>query len=338
MTSESSPRKKPVNYKSLKPLDHSHTKVLLLEGLNDTGIALLTSAGFQVECHAKALPIDTLIEKIKQVHVIGIRSKTQLTAEILAHAKHLLVIGCFCIGTNQVDLDYAATKGIAVFNSPFSNSRSVAELILAQTIALSRNITDHNTAIHNNIYNTPLHSSHEIRGKTLGIVGYGHIGSQLSVLADAFGMHVLFYDILQIMALGNAKQVPTLQELLSVADIITLHVPETPETKNMISAYELSLMKPNAYFINASRGSVVDLQAVADALKTGHLAGAAVDVFPSEPLANGPGFHTELQGCPNTILTPHIGKKSLEIIRPRQRSLISSEITIHLDRDSSHQR
>ncbi|KAJ3330605.1 hypothetical protein HDU91_003533, partial [Kappamyces sp. JEL0680] len=260
-----------------------------------------------VEAHPKALDVEVLKEKIKDVHAIGIRSKTQLTKEILECAKNLKVIGCFCIGTNQVNLEFAASRGIAVFNSPFSNSRSVAELVIAQIIALSRQMTDRNTELHKGIWNKVSSQCHEIRGKSLGIVGYGHIGSQLSVLADSFGMKLFFYDVLQTMPLGSAVPLPTLQALLSTCDYISLHVPETPETKNMIGAKEFAMMKKGAIFINASRGTVVDIPALKAALESGHIAGSAVDVFPVEPFKNGPGFTTPLIGCPNTILTPHIG-------------------------------
>jgi D-3-phosphoglycerate dehydrogenase len=300
--------------KQLKPFATSEIKVLLLEGkynfikgLNDTGVSILKGAGYQVETHPKALSIDILKEKIKDVHAIGIRSKTQLTQDVLECAKNLRVIGCFCIGTNQVNLQYAASKGIAVFNSPFSNSRSVAEMVIAQIIALSRQMADRNTELHQGKWNKTSNNCHEIRGKSLGIVGYGHIGSQLSVLADSMGMRVYFYDILQTMPLGTAKPLETIDELLKTCDYISLHVPETPETKNMIGKREFDLMKRGAIFINASRGTVVDIPSLSAALRSGHLAGAAVDVFPVEPFKNGPGFESELIGCPNTILTPHIG-------------------------------
>ncbi|KAI8926638.1 hypothetical protein BC831DRAFT_455507 [Entophlyctis helioformis] len=304
--------KSPSLAKALKPFNTGDIKILLLEGVNQTGIKILTNAGYQVESHTKALPEDVLKEKIKDVHAIGIRSKTQLTADVLKEAKKLMAIGCFCIGTNQVDLDYAAMHGIAVFNSPFSNSRSVAEMVIAEIITLSRQVGDRNTEMHKGIWNKTSSACREIRGKTVGIVGYGHIGSQLSVLADSLGMSVVFYDILQIMPLGNARPLQTLQELLAVSDFVTLHVPETDETKNMIGAKELAAMRQGTYLINASRGTVVDIPALKDALVSGHLAGAAVDVFPVEPFKNGPGFESELVGCPNTILTPHIGGSTEE--------------------------
>lgn len=237
-----------------------------------------------------------------------------MTASVLKEAVNLRVIGCFCIGTNQVDLDYASSRGIAVFNSPFSNSRSVAELVIAQIIALARGTCDRNTEMHKGIWNCveTVKNAHEIKGKQIGIVGYGHIGSQLSVLADALGMVVRYYDIVHMMPLGTAQPVATLEQLMSTSDFVTLHVPETPQTKNMITAKELSWMKKDACFINASRGTVVDLAALAERLKGGWLAGAAVDVYPVEPFTNGKNFSTVMQGCPNTILSPHIGGSTEE--------------------------
>ncbi|KAJ3176951.1 hypothetical protein HDU85_006481 [Gaertneriomyces sp. JEL0708] len=298
--------------KALKPFHQGDVKILLLEGVNKTGVEILQRAGYSVECHAKALDPEVLREKIKDVHAVGIRSKTQLTADILKDAKKLLVVGCFCIGTNQVDLEYAATHGIAVFNSPFSNSRSVAELMICEIIALSRQIGDRNKEMHTGQWQKTSKNCMEIRGKTLGIVGYGHIGAQLSVIAEALGMNVIFHDVVQMMPLGTARQVASIDELLSTADFVTLHVPETDETKNMIGDREIRLMKPTAHLLQASRGTVVDIPALAAALKEGRLGGAAVDVFPVEPFANGPDFVSELKGCPNTILTPHIGGSTEE--------------------------
>ncbi|KAK6094619.1 D-3-phosphoglycerate dehydrogenase 2 [Batrachochytrium dendrobatidis] len=297
---------------ALQPFNTGDIKVLLLEGVNQTGVKILSNAGYQVETHAKALSEDILKEKIKDVHAIGIRSKTQLTASVLKEAKKLMAIGCFCIGTNQVDLEYAASHGITVFNSPFSNSRSVAEMAIAEIIALSRQLGDRNTELHNGVWNKTSLGCKEIRGKVLGIVGYGHIGSQLSVLADSLGMSIIFYDILQIMPLGTAKPVSTLKELLNTADFVTLHVPETDETRNMIGEQELNQMRKGTYLINASRGTVVDIPALKTALMSGHLAGAAVDVYPVEPFTNGKNFSSELMGCPNTLLTPHIGGSTEE--------------------------
>ncbi|KAL1921242.1 uncharacterized protein VTP21DRAFT_10958 [Calcarisporiella thermophila] len=300
--------------KELKPFNTAEIKILLLENVNQTAVDMLKKAGYQVEHHLKALPEDVLIEKIQDVHAIGIRSKTKLSKAVLQAAKKLLVIGCFCIGTNQVDLETAARQGIAVFNSPFSNSRSVAELVIGEIITLSRQLGDRNIEMHQGFWNKVSKNCYEIRGKTLGIVGYGHIGSQLSVLAESMGMTVYFYDIMQLMPLGMARQVPTLKDLLGASDFVTLHVPETEETKNMIGATELAQMKEGSYLINASRGTVVQIPALVEALQSGRLAGAALDVYPKEPSANGPHFsdYPELLRCPNLILTPHIGGSTEE--------------------------
>lgn len=269
---------------------------------------------FQVETYSKALVGEELIEKIREVHVIGIRSKTKLTKQVLDQAKNLLAIGCFCIGTNQVDLQAAAKQGVAVFNSPFSNSRSVAELVIGEIIMLARQLGDRNTEMHQGVWNKVSKACYEIRGKVLGIVGYGHIGAQLSVLAEAMGMTVYFYDILQIMPLGQAKPLESLDELLAIADYVSLHVPETEETKNLIGEHEIQQMKKGAYLLNNARGTVVSIPALTKGLQSGHLAGAAVDVFPKEPAGNGPHFdyYPELLACNNLILTPHIGGSTEE--------------------------
>ncbi|KAF9923514.1 Phosphoglycerate dehydrogenase ser3 [Linnemannia zychae] len=298
--------------KVLKPFDTANIKVLLLENVNETAVSALRGQGYQVETYAKALGEEDLIEKIKDVHCIGIRSKTKLTRKVLDAAEKLGVIGCFCIGTNQVDLEHAASKGIAVFNSPFSNSRSVAELVIAEIVLLSRQLGDRNKEMHQGIWSKVSANCYEIRGKTLGIIGYGHIGSQLSVLAESMGMRVLFYDVVPLMPLGTSKQVNTLSDLLTESDFVTLHVPETEDTKNMIGEYELNQMKQGSFLINASRGTIVQIPALAKALRSGHLGGAAVDVFPKEPAANGKYFESELMGCPNTLLTPHIGGSTEE--------------------------
>ncbi|KAG0314298.1 D-3-phosphoglycerate dehydrogenase 2 [Dissophora globulifera] len=298
--------------KTLKPFDTCNIKILLLENVNETAVTALRAQGYQVETHAKALAEDVLIEKIRDVHCIGIRSKTKLTKKILDAAENLRVIGCFCIGTNQVDLEHASQKGIAVFNSPFSNSRSVAELVIAEIVLLSRQLGDRNMEMHQGIWSKVSANCYEIRGKTLGIVGYGHIGSQLSVLAESMGMRVRFYDVVPLMPLGTSKQINTLDELLEVSDFVTLHVPETEETKNMIGEHQLNKMKKGSFLINASRGTIVQIPALAKALRSGHLGGAAVDVFPKEPAANGKFFESELIGCPNTLLTPHIGGSTEE--------------------------
>ncbi|KAF9918315.1 hypothetical protein BX616_009421 [Lobosporangium transversale] len=298
--------------KLLKPFNTANIKILLLENINETAVTGLRNQGYQVETYAKALSEDVLIEKIRDIHCIGIRSKTKLTRKVLEAAEKLGVIGCFCIGTNQVDLEYAAQRGIAVFNSPFSNSRSVAELVIAEIVLLSRQLGDRNQEMHQGIWSKVSANCYEIRGKTLGIVGYGHIGSQLSVLAEAMGMRVRFHDVVPLMPLGTSKQVDSLNELLEISDFVTLHVPETEETKNMIGEHELNRMKKGSFLINASRGTVVHIPALAKALRSGHLGGAAVDVFPKEPAANGKFFESELIGCPNTLLTPHIGGSTEE--------------------------
>ncbi|KAK4164863.1 hypothetical protein QBC43DRAFT_316995 [Cladorrhinum sp. PSN259] len=308
--------------KPLKPFNTEDIKILLLENVNETGRDILTRQGYQVEFLKTSLPEDQLIEKIKDVHVIGIRSKTKLTAKVLQEAKNLLVIGCFCIGTNQVDLDYAAKQGIAVFNSPFANSRSVAELVIAEIITLARQLGDRSLEMHRGTWNKVSNKCWEVRGKTLGIVGYGHIGSQLSVLAEAMGISVIYYDVVSLMAIGTARQVPTLEALLEEADFVTLHVPETPETKNLLSAKQFEHMKDGAYVINASRGTVVDIPALIKAMRAGKVAGAALDVYPNEPAANGDYFTTDLntwaedlRGLNNIILTPHIGGSTEEAQR-----------------------
>ncbi|KAJ5757046.1 uncharacterized protein N7511_007228 [Penicillium nucicola] len=303
-----------VNAKHLKPFATQDIKVLLLENVNQTGREILSQQGYQVEYLKSSLPEDQLIEKIRDVHVIGIRSKTKLTARVLKEAKNLIVIGCFCIGTNQVDLQYAAENGIAVFNSPFSNSRSVAELVIGEIIMLARQLGDRSSEMHNGIWNKVSNGCWEIRGKTLGIIGYGHIGAQLSVLAEAMGMSVIYFDVLNIMSLGTARQVETLEELLGQADYITCHVPEIPETKGMIGQKQFEQMKTGSYLINASRGTVVDIPALIDAMRSGKVAGAALDVYPNEPAGNGDYFNNELntwgadlRSLKNLILTPHIG-------------------------------
>ncbi|KAL1969084.1 hypothetical protein VTN77DRAFT_918 [Rasamsonia byssochlamydoides] len=308
--------------KHLKPFATEDIKILLLENVNQTGRDILAEQGYQVEFLKTSLPEDELIEKIRDVHVIGIRSKTKLTARVLKEARNLIVIGCFCIGTNQVDLQYAADHGIAVFNSPFSNSRSVAELVIAEIIALARQLCDRSNEMHNGTWNKVSNKCWEIRGKTLGIIGYGHIGSQLSVLAEAMGMSVIYYDVVNLMAMGTARQVPTLEELLSASDFVSCHVPELPETRNMIGQQQFEQMKHGSYLINASRGSVVDIPALIQALRTGKIAGAALDVYPNEPAGNGDYFTddlnpwcSELRSLKNVILTPHIGGSTEEAQR-----------------------
>lgn len=306
--------------KALKPFSTGDIKILLLENVNTTAISIFQNQGYQVEFYKTSLPEEELIEKIKDVHAIGIRSKTRLTERVLSHAKNLVVIGCFCIGTNQVDLEFAAKSGIAVFNSPFSNSRSVAELVIAEIITLARQLGDRSIELHTGTWNKVSSKCWEIRGKTLGIVGYGHIGAQLSVLAEAMGMNVIYYDVMMIMSLGNSKQVDTLDDLLNRADFISLHVPETAETKNLLSTPQFAAMKDGSYVINASRGTVVDIPALILAMKAGKIAGAALDVYPHEPAKNGEGlfsnqmnsFAEELCLLRNVILTPHIGGSTEE--------------------------
>ena len=308
--------------RQLKPFDTHMIKILLLENVNETGQKILREQGYQVEAMKASLSEDDLIEKIKDVHVLGIRSKTKVTARVLSQARELLVIGCFCIGTNQVDLAAAADRGIAVFNSPFSNSRSVAELVIAEIIALARQLGDRSMELHQGRWNKVSAGCWEVRGKTLGIVGYGHIGNQLSVLAEALGMSVVYYDVLNIMSMGTAKALPSLDDVLKSSDFVTLHVPETKDTENMMNADRFALMRNGSYLINASRGSVVDIQALVDASRTGKIAGAALDVYPNEPGANGDYFTAELnswaealRSCRNIILTPHIGGSTEEAQR-----------------------
>lgn len=305
--------------KQLKPFHTQDIKVLLLENVNRTGQEILKKQGYQVEALKSSLPEDQLIEKIRDVHVIGIRSKTQLRANVLKHAKNLIVVGCFCIGTNQVDLQYAAENGIAVFNSPFSNSRSVAEQMIGQIIMLARQIGDRSMEMHKGVWNKVSNGCWEVRGKTLGIVGYGHVGSQLSVMAESLGMRVIYYDVINLMGMGTSTQVHSLEDLLRQADFVTLHVPELPETMNMISGPQLEEMKQGSYLLNASRGSVVDIPALIKAMQSGKLAGAALDVYPNEPAGNGEHFHNQLndwaedlRACKNLILTPHIGGSTEE--------------------------
>jgi D-3-phosphoglycerate dehydrogenase len=287
-------------------------KVLLLENIHASAEEMLAAEGFAVERLKGALKPEELEERIQGVHLLGIRSKTNVWQPALAKAPHLLAVGAFCIGTNQVDVKAANLHGVPVFNAPFSNTRSVAELVIAEVIVLTRQLGDRSREVHAGQWRKVAVGSHEVRGKTLGIIGYGHIGSQLGVLAESMGMRVLFYDIMTKLPLGNARATATLGELLESADFVTLHVPATPATQWMIGAKELARMRKGSYLINASRGTVVDIPALANALKSGHLAGAAVDVYPEEPETNSDGFVTELQGLPNVILTPHIGGSTEE--------------------------
>ncbi len=288
-------------------------KVLLLEGVSASAVDNFRRAGYsQVELHAKSLPEDELMERIADAHIVGIRSRTQLTAEVLAQAKRLIAVGCFCIGTNQVDLGAARKLGVPVFNAPYSNTRSVAELVIAEAIMLLRGIPQKNALCHRGGWTKSASGSYETRDKVLGIVGYGHIGTQVGVLAESLGMRVIFHDIETKLALGNARAVSSLDELLERADVVTLHVPETPATQLMIGREQLAKMRAGAMLINASRGSVVDIDALAALLRAGHLAGAALDVFPLEPKGNDDPFVSPLIGLDNVILTPHIGGSTLE--------------------------
>jgi D-3-phosphoglycerate dehydrogenase len=288
-------------------------KVLLLEGISASGVEVFHRAGYShVELHTKSLPDAELKQRIADAHIVGIRSRTQLTDDVLAHAKRLIAVGCFCIGTNQVDLDAARKHGIPVFNAPYSNTRSVAELVIAEAIMLLRGIPQKNALCHRGGWTKSASGSFETRDKVLGIVGYGHIGTQVGVLAEGLGMRVIFHDIEAKLSLGNARAVHSLDELLERADVVTLHVPETPATQMMIGAAQLAKMREGAMLINASRGTVVDIDALADALRAGRLAGAAVDVFPLEPKGNDDAFVSPLVGMDNVILTPHIGGSTLE--------------------------
>ncbi|MGH8032039.1 MAG: phosphoglycerate dehydrogenase [Luteimonas sp.] len=288
-------------------------RILLLEGVSQTAIDTFHAAGYtQIEQHAKSLPEDQLKRAIADAHFIGIRSRTQLSAEVLAEARRLLAIGCFCIGTNQVDTEAAELAGIPVFNAPYSNTRSVAELVVAEAVMLLRGIPQKSTQCHRGGWSKSAAGSHEARGKTIGIVGYGHIGTQVGVLAESLGMQVLFHDIETKLSLGNARPAIDLGDLLDRSDVVTLHVPEVPSTRMMFGARQIAAMRPGAHLINASRGSVVDIDALAAALKTGQLGGAAVDVFPVEPKGNGDAFASPLLGIDNVILTPHVGGSTLE--------------------------
>lgn len=288
-------------------------KFVLLEGIHATAVDALQADGYtQIVTSPKALTGDALVEAIRDAHFLGIRSRTQLTAEVLKQAPKLAAVGCFCIGTNQVDLDAAMELGIPVFNAPFSNTRSVAELVLAEVIMLMRGIPQKNAQQHRGGWDKSAAGSYEVRGKTLGIVGYGHIGTQIGVLAEHVGMRVIFHDIEAKLTLGNATQVSSLDELLAAADVVTLHVPELPSTVNLIGAAQLAKMKAGAHLINASRGTVVDIDALADALDRKHIGGAAIDVFPVEPKGNDAVFESPLTRFENVILTPHIGGSTAE--------------------------
>ena len=292
--------------------DFNKYKILLLENISHIAKENLEAQGFEVELLSYAPAQDELINLLKDYQAVGIRSKTKMTKKVIEANPQLRSIGCFCIGTNQVDLDAAKASGIAVFNAPHANTRSVAELVISEMIALARKLCEISMKAHRGEWQKSAAGSIEVRGKTLGIVGYGHIGSQLSILAESMGLNVLFYDVHKKLSLGNAKPVNSLAELLSASDFVSLHVPASETTKNMMTKKELNLMKKGSYLINASRGSVVVIEDLVDALKSEHIAGCAIDVFPKEPASNNDKFTSPLQELPNVILTPHIGGSTEE--------------------------
>ena len=293
--------------------DKNKIKFLLLEGIHPSAVEVLHAAGYtQIESLVGALEGPELLAKIADAHFVGIRSRTQLTAEVFAHAHRLAAVGCFCIGTNQVDLAAARERGVAVFNAPFSNTRSVAELVLAEAILLLRGVPEKSAVAHRGGWLKSADNSFEIRGKTLGIVGYGSIGTQLSVLAEGLGMQVVFFDVVTKLPLGNARQLAQLHDLLAQSDVVSLHVPETQATQWMIGAAQIAAMKQSSVLINASRGTVVEIEPLAQALRSKKLLGAAIDVFPVEPRSNNDGFESALRGLDNVILTPHVGGSTLE--------------------------
>jgi D-3-phosphoglycerate dehydrogenase len=299
--------------KQLTSYPKEKIKILLLENIHEDAVEAFKAAGYpNVKLLSKALPEEELIKEIQHTHLIGIRSKTKITQKVLTAADKLQAIGCFCIGTNQVDLKSATESGVAVFNAPYSNTRSVAELIISLSVMLIRRIPDKNMAAHQGIWMKESKGSHELRGKTLGIIGYGNIGSQVSVLAEALGMHVIYYDIETKLPLGNAEQKASLEDLMAGSDIITLHVPASASTKGMITKDVIAQAKKGAILLNYARGNVVDLEALRDALLEERLSGAAIDVFPWEPEKNGDAFKCPLQQLPNVILTPHIGGSTEE--------------------------
>lgn len=287
-------------------------KVLLLENIHTEAVRVLTGRGYEVVTAPGALGEDELIAALDGVDMLGIRSRTQITRRVLDNAPRLSAIGAFCIGTNQIDLEAASEHAVAVFNAPYSNTRSVVELVMAEIMVMARRLTDRNKDMHAGVWDKSATGSHEVRGRTLGIVGYGNIGSQLSIVAEAMGMHVYFYDIVDKLALGNAKRVGSLEELFEVAETISLHVDGRPSNTGLIGAAEFARMRPRTLFLNLCRGNVVDVDALRDALVSGHLAGAAVDVFPKEPKARGEEFTSPLRGLPNVILTPHVGGSTAE--------------------------
>lgn len=294
-------------------LDKSKIKILLLEGVHQSALDTLNAHGYtNIEYLTGSLPEEELLERVKDVHFIGIRSRTQLTPEVFDAAKKLVAVGCFCIGTNQVNLQAATMRGVAVFNAPYSNTRSVAELVIAEAILLLRGVAEKNAKAHRGEWQKSAKNSYEIRGKKLGIVGYGSIGTQLSVIAESLGMHVYFYDVVTKLPLGNATQAGSLKELLNTCDIVSLHVPETAATKDMMGAAQFAEMKQGSIFLNAARGTVVEIDALCGALAEQRLLGAAVDVFPVEPRTNNDEFISPLREFDNVILTPHVGGSTME--------------------------
>jgi D-3-phosphoglycerate dehydrogenase len=291
-------------------------RILLLEGIHPVAVENFQKNGLKdIEMHAGSLSEDRLLEMIPDVHIVGVRSKTKITRRIMDAAPQLLAVGCFCIGTDQVDLDAAAQRGIAVFNAPFSNTRSVAELVIAEVVMLARRAAYRSMQLHNGQWEKSAKGCMEVRRKTIGIVGYGHIGPQVGVLAEAMGMKVVFHDIIKKLPLGNARQLPNLKELLKVSDFVTLHVPDTQLTRGMIGREQLKLMREGSYLLNLSRGSVVDIKALRQCLVSGRLAGAALDVYPKEPRSSADPFISEMRGLENVILTPHIGGSTEEAQR-----------------------
>lgn len=305
----------------------SPLRALLLENIHPSARPLLEADGFHVESISGALKEDELKERVRGVSLLGIRSKTQVTKAVLESAKDLLAVGCFCIGTNQVDVGFANHQGVPVFNAPFSNTRSVAELMIGEIIMLTRQLGDRSREVHQGVWRKVSTGAHEVRGRTLGIIGYGHIGSQVGVLAESLGLRVIYYDVQVKLPLGNSKAVATMEELLRESDYVTLHVPATPLTTDLIDARALAHMKKGAMLLNASRGSVVDLQALAASITEGHIGGAAVDVYPTEPETNSEGFVSELQNLPNVVLTPHIGGSTEEA-----QESIGKEVALSLSR------
>ena len=299
--------------KTTHSLDRDKIKIVLFEGIHPKARDMFVAHGYtDVECLPKAMEQEELIQKVENAYMIGVRSRTQVTAEVLEAARKLICVGCYCIGTNQVDLEAAATQGRPVFNAPHSNTRSVAELVLGLTTMLLREIFPKSTAAHRGEWHKAARGCYEVRGKTIGIIGYGHIGSQVSVLAESFGMRVLYYDVESKLPLGNAVPSNSLEEVLRESHVVTLHVPQSPTTANLIGAEQLAIMHRDSYLINASRGNVVDLDALAHSLREGELKGAAIDVFPTEPKSNAQAFESPLRGMDNVILTPHIGGSTQE--------------------------